>query len=151
MQNKPPDNNRHLCKRAFVFRLSFDESALSTDDRRDQCIAHSSLVLLTSPTIVMALNIEPSDVSFAAAGGNAKHEVVNQTDSRHAFKGESLSFSHNFMMTIIIVKCSDNQYYRVRPVYGFVNAKGRATIEIFRLAGPAKDDKIVVQWVSEIV
>ena len=101
----------------------------------------------------MALNIEPAEALFSAAGGNAKHEVVNQTDSRHAFKGgrargRFLLESRRQNVLLIAVKCSDNQYYRVRPVYGFVGAKSRATIELYRLPGPVKDDKIVVQWAS---
>ncbi|KAI6197546.1 MSP domain-containing protein [Aphelenchoides besseyi] len=77
-----------------------------------------------------ALNIEPSSATFPAAGGNAKHEVVNLTDNRLGFK----------------VKSSNNEHYRVKPVFGFVAPKGRTTLELIRLPGPAKEDKIVVQW-----
>ncbi|KAI6240688.1 MSP domain-containing protein [Aphelenchoides fujianensis] len=67
----------------------------------------------------MALNIEPTSASFPAAGGTAKHEVV---------------------------KSSNNEHYRVKPVYGFVPPKGRTAVELIRLPGPPKEDKLVVQW-----
>ncbi|CAI2350726.1 unnamed protein product [Caenorhabditis sp. 36 PRJEB53466] len=76
------------------------------------------------------INIEPPLGNFPASGGNSTHNVVSETDSRLAFK----------------VKSSNNEHYRVRPVYGFLDAKGKATLEINRLAGPAKEDKIVVQY-----
>ncbi|KAI6172456.1 MSP domain-containing protein [Aphelenchoides besseyi] len=69
-----------------------------------------------------ALNIEPSSATFPAAGGNAKHEVVNLTDNRLGFK----------------VKSSNNEHYRVKPVFGFVAPKGRTTLELIRLPGPPK-------------
>ncbi|ETN68812.1 MSP domain protein [Necator americanus] len=44
------------------------------------------------------------------------------------------------------VKSSNNDHYRVRPVYGFVEGKGTTKLEIVRLTGPAKEDKLVIQW-----
>ena len=52
----------------------------------------------------MALNIEPPAAKFAASGGSATHNIVNLTESRLGFK----------------VKSSNNEHYRVKPVYGFV-------------------------------
>lgn len=78
----------------------------------------------------MALNIEPSSAKFAASGGSATHHIVNLTDARLGFK----------------VKSSNNEHYRVKPVYGFVPPQGKTPFEIIRLNGPAKDDKLVVQW-----
>ncbi|CAB3405528.1 unnamed protein product [Caenorhabditis bovis] len=76
------------------------------------------------------LNIDPPTAAFPASGGNSTHNIVSESDSRMAFK----------------VKSSNNDHYRVRPVYGFVDAKGKAKLEIVRLEGPPKEDKIVVQW-----
>lgn len=78
----------------------------------------------------MALNIEPASAKFAAAGGQATHNIVNLTETRLGFK----------------VKSSNNEHYRVKPVYGFVAPKGQTPFEIIRLAGPVKEDKLVVQW-----
>ncbi|CAJ0572055.1 unnamed protein product, partial [Mesorhabditis spiculigera] len=78
----------------------------------------------------MALNIEPPTASFPAAGGNAKHNIVSLSDGRLAFK----------------VKSSNNDHYRVRPVYGFIASKQSAELEIVRKEGPPKEDKFVIQW-----
>ncbi|KAK0417847.1 hypothetical protein QR680_013238 [Steinernema hermaphroditum] len=78
----------------------------------------------------MALNIDPPNASFAAAGGNAIHQIINLSEQRMGFK----------------VKSSNNEHYRVKPVYGFIPPGGKTPIEIIRLAGPVKEDKLVVQW-----
>lgn len=78
----------------------------------------------------MALNVEPATVSFPASGGNTMVKIISLADARHAFK----------------VKCSNNENYRVRPVYGFVGAKESSDLEINRVSGPAKEDKLVIQW-----
>uniref|UniRef100_A0A1I7ZNV8 MSP domain-containing protein n=1 Tax=Steinernema glaseri TaxID=37863 RepID=A0A1I7ZNV8_9BILA len=78
----------------------------------------------------MALNIDPPNATFPAAGGNATHQIVNLSEQRMGFK----------------VKSSNNDHYRVKPVYGFVAPQGKTPIEIIRLSGPAKEDKLVVQW-----
>ncbi|CAD6196770.1 unnamed protein product [Caenorhabditis auriculariae] len=78
----------------------------------------------------MSLNIDPPSASFPATGGNASHNIVSLSDARLAFK----------------VKSSNNDHYRVRPVYGFVEGKQSTKLEIVRLEGPPKEDKLVVQW-----
>ncbi|CAD5226483.1 unnamed protein product [Bursaphelenchus okinawaensis] len=78
----------------------------------------------------MALNIEPPTGNFPASGGKASHELSNVTDTRLAFK----------------VKSSNNEHYRVKPVYGFIPPKEKTSIEVIRLNGPPKEDKLVVQW-----
>ncbi|KHJ84719.1 hypothetical protein OESDEN_15564 [Oesophagostomum dentatum] len=54
-----------------------------------------------------SLNVEPPIGNFPATGGNATHNIISLVDTRMAFK----------------VKSSNNDHYRVRPVYGFVEAK----------------------------
>ncbi|VDL62798.1 unnamed protein product [Nippostrongylus brasiliensis] len=78
----------------------------------------------------MSLNVEPPVGNFPATGGNATHNIISLVDSRLAFK----------------VKSSNNDHYRVRPVYGFVDGKGTTKLEIVRLTGPPKEDKLVIQW-----
>ncbi|CAL2035109.1 hypothetical protein CAEBREN_25274 [Caenorhabditis brenneri] len=76
------------------------------------------------------INVEPPAGNFAASGGSSTHNIISESDSRLAFK----------------VKSSNNEHYRVRPVYGFIDAKGKSSLEINRLPGPAKEDKIVIQY-----
>ncbi|KAF8360342.1 hypothetical protein PRIPAC_87265 [Pristionchus pacificus] len=78
----------------------------------------------------MALNIDPAETSFPAAGGNVTVKIVSTAESKLAFK----------------VKTSNNECYRVKPVFGFIEPKADAPLEIMRMAGPPKDDKLVVQW-----
>lgn len=44
------------------------------------------------------------------------------------------------------VKSTNNNHYRVRPVYGFVSKGDKTELKIIRLEGPPKEDKFVVQW-----
>ncbi|GMR32400.1 hypothetical protein PMAYCL1PPCAC_02595 [Pristionchus mayeri] len=78
----------------------------------------------------MSLNIDPAETSFSATGGNLTVKIVSASESKLAFK----------------VKTSNNQCYRVKPVFGFIEPKTDTPLEILRIAGPPKDDKLVVQW-----
>ncbi|GMT32867.1 hypothetical protein PFISCL1PPCAC_24164, partial [Pristionchus fissidentatus] len=78
----------------------------------------------------MSLNIDPAEVSFAAAGGQTTVKIISSAESKLAFK----------------VKTSNNQCYRVKPVYGFIEPKADTALEIQRLEGQPKEDKVVVQW-----
>ncbi|GMT09428.1 hypothetical protein PFISCL1PPCAC_725, partial [Pristionchus fissidentatus] len=78
----------------------------------------------------MSLNVDPPEVSVAATGGTLTVKIVSTAESKLAFK----------------VKTSNNECYRVKPVFGFVDVKAATDLEIMRLAGPPKDDKMVVQW-----
>ncbi|KHN84601.1 Sperm-specific class P protein 34 [Toxocara canis] len=78
----------------------------------------------------MALNIDPPNGVFPASGGTSIFNIINQTENRLAFK----------------VKTSNNDCYRVTPVYGFVEKSSKVELTIIRLEGPPKEDKFVVQW-----
>ncbi|KAF8384189.1 ssp-35 [Pristionchus pacificus] len=78
----------------------------------------------------MTLNIDPPETSFHAGGGNVTVKIVSTSESKLAFK----------------VKSSNNECYRVKPVFGFIEPKADSPLEIMRIAGPPKDDKLVVQW-----
>ncbi|KAL4002400.1 MSP (Major sperm protein) domain family protein [Acanthocheilonema viteae] len=78
----------------------------------------------------MALNIDPPEVTFPAAGGSTTVHILNQTEGRLGFK----------------VKSTNNDHYRVTPVYGFVSKGDKTELTIMRLQGPPKEDKFVVQW-----
>ncbi|CAO4371537.1 unnamed protein product [Caenorhabditis nigoni] len=76
------------------------------------------------------VTVDPTTATFPATGGNSIHFLSSTAESRIAFK----------------VKCSNNDQYRVRPVFGFLEIKGRTKLEILRLDGPAKDDKLAILW-----
>uniref|UniRef100_A0A1I8A2Q6 MSP domain-containing protein n=1 Tax=Steinernema glaseri TaxID=37863 RepID=A0A1I8A2Q6_9BILA len=57
--------------------------------------------------------------------------LVNCSDSRIAVK----------------VRCSDNNVYRVNPVYTFVEAGQCSSLVVTRLPGPPKMDKLVLHYV----
>ncbi|KJH48169.1 MSP domain protein [Dictyocaulus viviparus] len=78
----------------------------------------------------MSLTADPPAGVVAAAGGTLEHNLVNSGTEKLIFK----------------VRSSNNNEYRVKPVYGFVDPSGTTTLNITRLAGPAKEDKIVVQF-----
>ncbi|KHN81592.1 Sperm-specific class P protein 31 [Toxocara canis] len=76
------------------------------------------------------LTPDPPAADMPAAGGVSTHTLTNPSCVRLAFK----------------VKCSNNNDYRLKPVYGFVDATGSAPIEITRSAGPPRSDKLVIQY-----
>ncbi|KAL4001711.1 MSP (Major sperm protein) domain family protein [Acanthocheilonema viteae] len=78
----------------------------------------------------MAMNIDPPDVTFQASGGNTTVNIINQSETRLGFK----------------VKSTNNDHYRVAPVYGFVSKGDKTELAIIRLEGPPKEDKFVIQW-----
>jgi len=90
--------------------------------------------------VVTFWNIEPPSAAFPASGGNSQHNLVSLSDSRLAFK-VSLLLSKRSQ-----VKSSNNNDYRVNPVYGFLEPKANVALEILRTTGQAKQDKLVVQW-----
>ncbi|VDL66399.1 unnamed protein product [Nippostrongylus brasiliensis] len=78
----------------------------------------------------MSLTADPPNASVPAAGGTLTHNLVNAGTEKLIFK----------------VKSSNNNEYRVKPVFGFVEPGANTPLEITRLAGPAKEDKMVVQF-----
>ncbi|KAM3724424.1 Sperm-specific class P protein [Dirofilaria immitis] len=78
----------------------------------------------------MALNIDPPEVTFKATGSDTIVNVINQSESRLSFK----------------VKSTNNDHYRVSPVYGFVSKDEQTELTIVRLEGPPREDKFVIQW-----
>uniref|UniRef100_A0A8R1DEC4 MSP domain-containing protein n=1 Tax=Caenorhabditis japonica TaxID=281687 RepID=A0A8R1DEC4_CAEJA len=74
--------------------------------------------------------VEPTMATVPASGGTSIHQIISESDSRMAFK----------------VKMTNIEEYRVRPVYGFVEPRGRTKLEILRLEGTAKDDRLAIQY-----
>ncbi|CEF66341.1 MSP domain and PapD-like domain-containing protein [Strongyloides ratti] len=78
----------------------------------------------------MALTSEPASAEIPAAGGKSVHKLTNGGAGRIAFK----------------IKSSNNNELRLKPVFGFVEPGASADVEITRLAGAPKDDKIVIHF-----
>nr|AAT77427.1 MSP-domain protein 1 variant [Ascaris suum] len=76
------------------------------------------------------LTADPPEANMPAAGGVSTHTLSNPSGVRLAFK----------------VKSTNNNEYRLKPVYGFVEATGNSPLEITRSAGPPKNDKLVIQF-----
>ncbi|KAM3716743.1 Sperm-specific class P protein [Dirofilaria immitis] len=73
------------------------------------------------------LKMEPIELRWNTNGGVQKVFISNPTNIRRALK----------------VKCSDNNLYRVNPVYSFIEPGQVLAIDIFRQNGGAKVDKMV--------
>ncbi|EPB69407.1 MSP domain protein [Ancylostoma ceylanicum] len=78
----------------------------------------------------MSLTIDPPACTVPADGGKSTHTLANPGEAKMIFK----------------VKCTNNTEYRMNPVYGFIDPAGNATLEVTRLAGPAKEDKAVIHY-----
>ncbi|KAI6202154.1 MSP domain and PapD-like domain-containing protein [Aphelenchoides besseyi] len=77
-----------------------------------------------------ALAVDPPACQVPAAGGTSTHQLNNSGAARLAFK----------------VKSSNNNEYRLKPVFGFVEPGASAPLEITRLNGAPKEDKMVIQY-----
>ncbi|KAH7725704.1 Protein SSP-35 [Aphelenchoides avenae] len=77
-----------------------------------------------------SLVADPPAAQVPATGGVSVHQLVNIGTTRLAFK----------------VKSSNNSAYRLKPVFGFVDAGAATEMEITRLRGPPKEDKLLIQY-----
>uniref|UniRef100_A0A1I7UYC5 Major sperm protein n=1 Tax=Caenorhabditis tropicalis TaxID=1561998 RepID=A0A1I7UYC5_9PELO len=74
------------------------------------------------------LTVVPSKLQYQTLGGVNQIELKNTSGQRKAYK----------------VKCSDNALYRVNPVYGFAEPHSSVKIDVLRLNGEQKTDKLVL-------
>uniref|UniRef100_A0A0N4ZV18 MSP domain-containing protein n=1 Tax=Parastrongyloides trichosuri TaxID=131310 RepID=A0A0N4ZV18_PARTI len=79
------------------------------------------------------LTADPAAAEVPAAGGKSVHKLTNPGANRIAFK----------------IKSSNNNELRLKPVFGFVDPGASTDVEVTRLAGAPKDDKLVVHF-SEV-
>ncbi|PAV91901.1 hypothetical protein WR25_21874 [Diploscapter pachys] len=77
-----------------------------------------------------SLTVDPPAAQIPATGGNSTHKLVNGGAEKLIFK----------------VKSSNNNEYRIKPVFGFVDASGSTELTITRLAGAPKEDKLVIHF-----
>uniref|UniRef100_A0A0M3ICH1 MSP domain-containing protein n=1 Tax=Ascaris lumbricoides TaxID=6252 RepID=A0A0M3ICH1_ASCLU len=68
----------------------------------------------------------------ASKGGGSRHLLMNTGKER----------------IVIKIKCSNNEFYRVSPVYSFLNPGKALRLYIVRDPGPAKVDKLVLIYMS---
>uniref|UniRef100_A0A0R3RQX5 MSP domain-containing protein n=1 Tax=Elaeophora elaphi TaxID=1147741 RepID=A0A0R3RQX5_9BILA len=73
------------------------------------------------------LAVEPKDLRWSGEGGYQTVQLRNITNDRLAVK----------------VKCSDNQLYRVNPVFGFIDPGEQLKVDIMRREAVPKVDKII--------
>ena len=97
----------------------------------DSIITHLASLVAT-PTMTELLTADPPAGQFSTDGGTSAHQLINATDQRLAIK----------------IKCSDNALYRVNPVYAIAEPGQPLALEVTRNAGPAKDDRLVVQYMA---
>ncbi|CAI2350368.1 unnamed protein product [Caenorhabditis sp. 36 PRJEB53466] len=72
--------------------------------------------------------VVPARLQYQPIGGVSQLELKNTSAERKAFK----------------LKCSDNALYRVNPVYGIAEPRSSVTIDVLRLNGEEKTDKLVL-------
>uniref|UniRef100_A0AC35TTX4 MSP domain-containing protein n=1 Tax=Rhabditophanes sp. KR3021 TaxID=114890 RepID=A0AC35TTX4_9BILA len=81
------------------------------------------------------LTIEPAAVEVPAAGGTSTHKLTNPGATRIAFK----------------IKSSNNNEYRLKPVFGFVEPGAATDVVVTRLPGAPKEDKLVIYFTDQNV
>uniref|UniRef100_A0AC35ETD8 Major sperm protein n=1 Tax=Panagrolaimus sp. PS1159 TaxID=55785 RepID=A0AC35ETD8_9BILA len=86
-----------------------------------------------SPRIAPTLCINPNKAAFTTAGGVSKHLMINKSADRLAIK----------------IRSSNNFFFRVNPVYSFLDCNAVNELEVIRLiGGGAKQDKLQVIYVT---
>ncbi|UMM19167.1 hypothetical protein L5515_014894 [Caenorhabditis briggsae] len=80
----------------------------------------------------MSLTADPPACTVPAAGGTSTHKLVNGGADKLIFK----------------IKSSNNNEYRITPVFGFIDPSGTKDINITRTAGAPKEDKLVIHFAN---
>ncbi|GMT15120.1 hypothetical protein PFISCL1PPCAC_6417 [Pristionchus fissidentatus] len=81
----------------------------------------------------MSVAADPATCDLQVVGGISTHQLVNSGPKRVAFK----------------VRTSNNKYYRIKPVFGFIDSGQSSALEITRLpGGPDKPDRLHVVYVE---
>uniref|UniRef100_A0A914Q614 Major sperm protein n=1 Tax=Panagrolaimus davidi TaxID=227884 RepID=A0A914Q614_9BILA len=96
-------------------------------DGNANAVGTTSLVAIGAGEQNRDLKMEPAELRWSSAGGMQKISLLNQSNERQAVK----------------VKCSDNNVYRVNPVYAIVEPGQTLSVDVMRQNGSNKVDKIV--------
>jgi hypothetical protein len=108
-------------------RSTQPESGAAILDGNANVVGTTALVALGAGEQNRDLKMEPAELRWSAAGGMQKISLLNQSNERQAVK----------------VKCSDNNVYRVNPVYAIVEPGQTLSVDVLRQNGSNKVDKIV--------
>uniref|UniRef100_A0A915Q6R1 MSP domain-containing protein n=1 Tax=Setaria digitata TaxID=48799 RepID=A0A915Q6R1_9BILA len=76
------------------------------------------------------LTIQPRAVQICATGGTCMHKLINTSIARLAFK----------------IKSTNNDEYRFKPIYGFIEPQGVHSIVIQKQPGNVREDIVIVQY-----
>ncbi|CAJ0596650.1 unnamed protein product [Cylicocyclus nassatus] len=79
-----------------------------------------------------AVSISPRTAHFSAAGGLSMHNIMNMSKTRLAIK----------------ITCSDNSLYRVTPVYAIVEPDEVLVLNIGRIEGMPKKDRLGILMID---
>ncbi|GMS85884.1 hypothetical protein PENTCL1PPCAC_8059, partial [Pristionchus entomophagus] len=110
-----------------VIRDEWSVDEASNNDPIDDYDETSSVE--NSPQSLPLVSFDPSEVSFPATGGMATVKIVSTSESRLAFK---------------VIK--NNEVFRAKPVFGFIEPKTKTNLEVIRVPGQAKDNSLYVHW-----
>uniref|UniRef100_F1L9R9 Major sperm protein n=1 Tax=Ascaris suum TaxID=6253 RepID=F1L9R9_ASCSU len=81
---------------------------------------------------ISSLFVEPQKVVFTTKGGRSSHILINESNVRLAIK----------------VRCSNNKFFRVNPVYVFLDSGTMNELEVLRLpGGEAGIDQLLLCYV----
>uniref|UniRef100_A0A915B3E3 Major sperm protein n=1 Tax=Parascaris univalens TaxID=6257 RepID=A0A915B3E3_PARUN len=81
---------------------------------------------------ISSLFVEPQKVVFTTKGGRSNHILINESNVRLAIK----------------VRCSNNKFFRVYPVYMFLDSGTMNELEVLRLpGGDAGIDQLLLCYV----
>ncbi|CAD5207819.1 unnamed protein product [Bursaphelenchus okinawaensis] len=83
----------------------------------------------TQEKLVPLIDVSPKSQKVAAAGGSFQLQLTSIADKPAAIR----------------IKTSNNEFYRVKPVYQVIKPKEKKTLDVVRIPGPASKDKIIVQ------
>jgi len=86
------------------------------------------------PVVPKELTLDPKMLRFSTDGGTLKLGLVNNTGNRLAVK----------------IKCSDNELYRINPVFSLVDKDGKFEVDVVRVKGTAKPDKLAVVYTEAL-
>lgn len=80
------------------------------------------------------LTIQPRAVQIRASGGTCIRKLVNTSMARLAFK----------------IKCNNNEDYRFKPIYGFIEPQSLYPIVIYKSPGDIREDIFIIQYAEVI-
>ncbi|CAD5210587.1 unnamed protein product [Bursaphelenchus xylophilus] len=79
--------------------------------------------------IVPVVDVSPKSIKVAANGGSFQLQITGTTDK----------------CAVIRIKTTNNEFYRVKPVYAMLKGKEKKSVDVIRIPGPASKDKIIIQ------